>query len=188
MDTPSFLTLDKTRHHDLHFFWRQVGDERGEAPRDLGERYAASVEKHKKVLLEELGKKYKEYDSRKEDEALETTSRLYTRLGSFMSEMERLEAAESLLMRALDIDHTLYNNMSRRVAESTTRLASTQHARGKSNDAVQNLYLAFGIYKQLSKPECDDEEAALDAAKTLVQHRVRGWNPHITLTPQWDPC
>ena len=70
--------------------------------------------------------------------------------------------------RALEIDHTLYNNMSRRVAESTIALATTQHARGKSNEAVQNLYLAFGIYKQLSKPEFEDETASLDAAKTLV--------------------
>ena len=39
---------------------------------------------------------------------------------------------------------------------------------GKSIEAVQNLYLAFGIYKQLTKPEFEDANAALDAAHTLV--------------------
>ena len=82
--------------------------------------------------------------------------------------MGLLDAAASQQQRALDIDHTLYNNMSRRVAESTTRLATTQHAQGKSVEAVQNLYLSFGIYKQLTKEEFNDENAALDAAQTLV--------------------
>lgn len=99
---------------------------------------------------------------------MDATSLLCTRLGNFLSEMELFEAAAALQARALEIDHTLFNNMSRRVAESTVRLAATQHAMGRSQESIQNLYLAFGIYKQLSKPEFEDENACLDAAKTLV--------------------
>jgi hypothetical protein len=85
---------------------------------------------------------------------------LCTKLGVFLRDIGLLDAAATLQKRALDIDHTLFNNMSRRVAESTTRLAKTQHELGKAVEAVQNLYLAFGIYKQLTKPEVRAEAAA----------------------------
>ena len=146
LDIPRFLALDKARHHDLHFFWRAVGTQRGAPLSDLGERYGASIERYKEVLLVEIRRKYHEYDSRREDECLDFTARIYARVGLFLSELELYSPAVELQARALEIDHTLFNNMSRRVAESTNRLATTQYAMGDSQEAVQNLYLAFGIY------------------------------------------
>ena len=53
--------------------------------------------------------------------------------------------------RALLIDHNLFDNMSRRVAESTSCLAHTRHLMGDHNAAIDKHFLALGIYKQLAQ-------------------------------------
>ena len=77
------------------------------------------------------------------------------------------EAAAALQQRALDIDHQLFDNMSRRVAAATEALAETRHMQGRNDDAMSMLYLALGIYKQLAKGGA--KEAELDGAETLVR-------------------
>ena len=168
-----FTNLDRNRHHDLHYFWRALGPD-GEVPPSLGAKFDASIDKNLKVLKDELARKYKEYDKRRETEVQERCSHLCQRLGAFLSECEQLEDAANLQQRALDIDHTLYNNMSRRVAESTIALAKTRHAQNRSEEAVQMLYLSYGIYKQLAQSDTtqpdngSDPDALFDSATTLV--------------------
>ena len=64
--------------------------------------------------------------------------------------------------------------MSRRVAESTIALAKTRHAQNRSDEAVQMLYLSYGIYKQLAfadpmrEDKGGDPDALFDSAATLV--------------------
>ena len=53
--------------------------------------------------------------------------------------------------RALLIDHNLFDNMSRRVAESTSCLAHTRHLMGDHDAAIDKHFLALGIYKQLAQ-------------------------------------
>ena len=48
-------------------------------------------------------------------------------LGDFLCEIFQYASACQLQERALMIDHNLFDNMSRRVAESTTALAKTKH-------------------------------------------------------------
>ena len=68
--------------------------------------------------------------------------------------------------RALLIDHNLFDNMSRRVAESTSCLANTRHMMGEHDAAIDKHFLALGIYKQLAQAE---PQAELDAAQCLVE-------------------
>jgi hypothetical protein len=66
LDIKHYLELTKIRPHDLHVFWRSVGEEPGTVPADLGHKYSASVDRYEKVLQSELEGKFADYDSRKE--------------------------------------------------------------------------------------------------------------------------
>ena len=61
LDMPSFLALDRLRHQDLHYFWRALAadgtHEPGAAFGNLGDKYSASVEKHKDELMRQVAKK-----------------------------------------------------------------------------------------------------------------------------------
>ena len=70
---------------------------------------------------------FTEFDTRKENAVLDRMSQLIAKLGEFLRELAQYESAAMLQKRALDIDHQLFNNMSRRVAESTAALAKTKH-------------------------------------------------------------
>ena len=101
LDIPNFLLLDKTRHHDLHYFWRALASgaaaaaaaaapsaaaagapsaaaasSADDAIPNLGAKYAAAVEKHKGVLLSELKTQFKECDPRTQPEASSTAAQL----------------------------------------------------------------------------------------------------------------
>ena len=174
LDIGQFVKMEATRRYDLFHFWRARGKElsggNDELPANLGDVYLKAADKYAKTLREQTGREFEDYDARREQAVQEATSLLYTKLGTFLTECVHLDAACTLLQRAQKMDHTMYNNESRRVAEANTRLARCKQAQGKEEEAVQMFYLSYGIYRQLAKPDHPQHEAQAEVlgAKTLI--------------------
>ena len=121
----NFKLLWATRKFDLHVYWRAIGG--GALPKDIGTQYTDKLESYKRDMRKAVEAEFAEFDTRKENAVLDRMSQLIAKLGEFLRELGHYESAAMLQKRALDIDHQLFNNMSRRVAESTTALAKTKH-------------------------------------------------------------
>eukprot|EP00327_Prymnesium_parvum_P014800 CAMPEP_0113272950 /NCGR_PEP_ID=MMETSP0008_2-20120614/23590_1 /TAXON_ID=97485 /ORGANISM="Prymnesium parvum" /LENGTH=915 /DNA_ID=CAMNT_0000122433 /DNA_START=28 /DNA_END=2775 /DNA_ORIENTATION=+ /assembly_acc=CAM_ASM_000153 len=164
LELPNFKSLWATRRFDLHMYWRSIGD--GTLPKEIGPLYCEALDRYLPILTREVAAQYTEFDSRKSNDVQDRMAQLCTSLGECLSEMNHLDSAVMLQQRALDIDHTLFNNMSRRVAEATAALALTKHKQGLADEAMDKLYLVLGIFKQLAKT---DPSCQFDCAATLVQ-------------------
>ena len=164
LDLDVFRTLIRVGRFDLLRYWRAIGD--GELPPDLGPRYTAALERYSPTLRAQVAARFGEHDNSKERAYQDELSQLCSLLGGFLSEISYFATACALQERALLIDHNLFDNMSRRVAESTSCLAHTRHLMGEHDAAIDKHFLALGIYKQLAQT---DPQAELDAAQCLVE-------------------
>lgn len=69
------------------------------------------------------------------------------------------DGAHDLLQRAFEIERKLFDNTSRRVAESTWRLGKVRHAQGLYDEALKLYFSALAAYKSLLQ---NDSECELD--------------------------
>jgi tetratricopeptide (TPR) repeat protein len=168
LDIAHFRQLHHHRAFDLHTFWRAIGAAAGceGVPTDLGDRYLSALDRSHGKLKEDVAARYAAHDSRAEKALQDETAQICSHLGDFLCAVSQYEAAAALQQRALDIDHSIFDNMSRRVAEDNARLAQTRHLQGRNDEALDRLFLVLGIYKHLSKAEPAVE---FECAQTLVQ-------------------
>ena len=164
LDLQHFRTLVRVGRFDLHSYWRHIGN--GETPTDLGAKYQASLDRYMPILQAEVATRFGAYDNTKDRAYQDELSQLCSLLGDFLVEVYQYGAACRLHERALDSDHFLFDNQSRRVAESTQRFANTKYLMGQHDEAIEKLLLAIGIYKQLS---ATDSQAEFDRAQCLVE-------------------
>lgn len=139
LNLSNFNVLWASRRYDLHVYWRAIGG--STLPRNIGEQYIHSLEEYRKVLTREVAEDFTRFDSRKEGVVKDRLSQMCAKLGEFLRDINHYDSAVMLQQRALDIDHSLFNNMSKRVAESTAALAFTKHKQGLSEEAMNMLYL-----------------------------------------------
>ena len=158
LDMDNFSFLYNSRRFDLFFFWRAlgIGDGGGDVasgvPSNVGARYASALERHKKVLTTTIASQFLDHDSRQDFAVQDAISKLNSKLGSFLCDLRLYEAATEMQKKALDIDHVIFNNMSRRVAESATALARTHHLQGHFEEASNMLFLVRRRPASLRRP------------------------------------
>ena len=161
------LLKDPSLSRDLASLWAEANH--GKVPSNLASRYIESLERYEPTLKNQVTSSFemqgRDYDET-QDAHLELLSDITSQVGCFLSELYQYEGAVALHKRALEINRKRCNDMSERVAQNIRMLANTLTAMGGYEEAVENFYMALGIYALRTKA---DPWARIEYAQTLFE-------------------